>query len=179
MAWPHGGQEAVLSPGEVRPGAEGPHRAPRLEGAEPAPRRHRGRGELRSLTEVNPLRHLASGHREQDGSSAILAGLGRGGQDRSCVPWELPASGPLRAVSPQPPRPTSWYFSRATLVSAPSCVSMKSSLFLWMFSRMPWGRTPGRGVRAQASWLWPHACAPAPFSPQASVGQPHSWWEAL
>lgn len=41
--------------------------------------------------------------------------------------------------------PTSWYFSRATLVSAPSWVSMKSSLFLWMFSRMPWGRRGGKG----------------------------------
>ena len=32
---------------------------------------------------------------------------------------------------------TSWYFSRAMLVSAASGVSMKISLFLWIFSRIP------------------------------------------
>lgn len=36
------------------------------------------------------------------------------------------------------PSPTSWYFSRAMLVSAASGVSMKISLFFWMFSRIPW-----------------------------------------
>lgn len=33
---------------------------------------------------------------------------------------------------------TCWYFSSAMLVSAASGVSMKISLFLWIFSRMPW-----------------------------------------
>lgn len=33
---------------------------------------------------------------------------------------------------------TSWYFSRAMLVSAASGVSMKISLFFWIFSRIPW-----------------------------------------
>lgn len=50
--------------------------------------------------------------------------------------------------------PTSWYFSRATLVSAPSWVSMKSSLFLWMFSRMPWG-DGGQGSGHRAEHYWP------------------------
>lgn len=36
------------------------------------------------------------------------------------------------------PSLTSWYFSRAMLVSAASGVSMKISLFFWMFSRIPW-----------------------------------------
>lgn len=36
---------------------------------------------------------------------------------------------------------TSWYFSSAMLVSAASGVSMKISLFLWMFSRMPCKQT--------------------------------------
>lgn len=51
--------------------------------------------------------------------------------------------------------PTSWYFSRATLVSAPSWVSMKSSLFLWMFSRMPWGSQGGQGSGQSQALLWP------------------------
>lgn len=92
---------------------------------------------------------------------------GEGRPRQELGPPELRPPGPLHAVSwpspspPPAPMPTSWYFSRATLVSAPSCVSMKRSLFLWMFSRMPWGRTAGRsgcglaerGLRAQASWL--------------------------
>lgn len=36
---------------------------------------------------------------------------------------------------------TSWYFSRAMLVSAASGVSMKISLFLWIFSRIPCKQT--------------------------------------
>lgn len=56
----------------------------------------------------------------------------------------VPPLAPLCPDSPCPPVPTSWYFSRATLVSAPSWVSMKSSLFLWMFSRMPFREDKGR-----------------------------------
>ena len=70
-------------------------------------------------------------------------GEGRPGHRRItrelCRLWPLSAQTPL-----VPPVPTSWYFSRATLVSAPSWVSMKSSLFLWMFSRMPFREDKGR-----------------------------------
>lgn len=54
-----------------------------------------GRGEPSPLTKVNSLRHFASGHREQDGPTAVLAGLGRGGQDTRCVTSELPPLVPL------------------------------------------------------------------------------------
>lgn len=76
-----------------------------------------------TLTEVDSLRHLAPGHGQQDGTTAVLTGLGQGRPrcDHTA----------LHTVTAQPARLplTSWYFSRATLVSALSCVSMKSSLF--------------------------------------------------
>lgn len=62
-----------------------------------------GRGGPSPLTKVDSLRHLASGHREQDGPAAVLAGLGRGGQDTDASPGSCAASGPLCPDSPCPP----------------------------------------------------------------------------
>lgn len=91
------------------------------------PSRFSGRGAPSPLTKIDSLGHFASSHREQNGPTAVLTGLGRGGQDGAVAPQSCPTLARLSA--PHTP-PTSWYFSRATLVSAPSWVSMKSSLFL-------------------------------------------------
>lgn len=90
-----------------------------------------------------------------------------------------PQPAPFAGRAPSPPHsfssppPTSWYFSRAMLVSAPSCVSMKMSLLRWMFSRIPWGvggRRKGhqrsmKGRLAHSDQSWWGGRAPTHLSP--------------
>lgn len=90
---------------EERGSARGPHRHPGTEGRR-GPRAQAvsgplgeqewlssgkalGKGEPRPLTEVDSLGHFASSHGQQDGPTAVLAGLGRGGRD-SCDPRTCP-----------------------------------------------------------------------------------------
>lgn len=66
----------------------------------------------------------------------VLTGLGREGQDTDTSPRELCSLWPpLHPETPHVPSTHLLVLLQGNVVSAPSWVSMKSSLFLWMFSQ--------------------------------------------
>lgn len=117
------------------------------EGAQPGPRRRRGRGRCAGIRCFQSLRRREGGRRQ--GPRSLRPG---------CVPPDEVKCGGTRGESEPPPRPRSWAFSRAVssrrkergrpLVPPPACI------FHDFRNAIP----PCRGGWCWASWLRAQGC---------------------